>query len=80
MSELIARIRRPHTASRFHFARHLVEMLVSMWVGMMLGAFLLAAALGTSVGEARRDWLPQLEHAAPPVEARPADALAATRA
>jgi hypothetical protein len=55
MSELIAHIRRPHAASRFHFARHLVEMFVSMWIGMVVGGGLLAAALGTSVPHARRE-------------------------
>jgi hypothetical protein len=55
MAELIAHITKPHMGSRFHFARHLLEMFAAMQVGMMLGAFLLATALGTSVGDAKRE-------------------------
>ena len=51
MTQLIAHTTKPHTGSRFHFARHLVE----MFLGMMVGAFLLATAIGTSVSEARRE-------------------------
>jgi hypothetical protein len=55
MTELTAPISKAHTRSRFHFARHLVEMFVSMMAGMMVGAFLFALALGTSVPDARRE-------------------------
>lgn len=55
MTQLIAQESKPHTASRFHFARHLVEMLLAMMAGMMVGAFFLATAVGTSVSEARRE-------------------------
>lgn len=53
MTKRLAHIPKPRT--RFHFARHLVEMFLAMQAGMMLGAFFLAAALGTSVPEARRE-------------------------
>jgi hypothetical protein len=55
VTELPAHIPKPHLGSRFHFARHLVEMLLAMMAGMMVGAFLFATALGTSVPEARRE-------------------------
>jgi cytochrome bd-type quinol oxidase subunit 2 len=55
MTQLIAQESKAHAASRFHFARHLVEMFLAMMAGMMVGAFLLATAVGTSVSEVRRE-------------------------
>ena len=55
MTQPIAHTTTPHAVSRFHFARHLVEMFLAMMAGMMVGAFLLATAVGTSVSEARRE-------------------------
>src|SRR5262245_19909936 len=55
MTHLIAHTPKPHTRSRSHCARHLVEMFLAMMAGRMVGALVLAAAVGTSVSEARRE-------------------------
>jgi hypothetical protein len=54
MTAALTHIRSTRAGTRFHFARHLVEMLVAMWLGMPLGRVLFAAVYGSGSNAAVR--------------------------
>ena len=54
MTERLAHIRLTHTGTRFHLARHLVEMMVAMWIGMPLGRVIFSAVYGSASNGAVR--------------------------